>query len=583
MNFIPCEGTYNIIGIQEIDHFTLNGERTFVFLPETHSRLTFESKTCSTNIQQQIANISKLGQHMAAKQALSTYTHKKTRKSVLHDLEEQLRYMYETPRLHSCCILISDYLLALAQESREKIDILAEVPHENREYRAVSSFLTLVGGVFLPCRSGSESFFPSANFRGLDFRANLHSTYETIYPDFIASDWELLIAIVQIAIDPSKNSDLDAIGYQNKELLSAIHDNFHESTFSSINHFQDILKHAIENTIPIDASRTSRTFRLEARLFDVNAVLVMFSKHANKTTLFMAGSGHIHFAKTFLSLVGRVQDIFHITRRRDVDLWKFPVAHREPNTNCINDIPVDSMPLLSLLPRNIDFVFANATDAELISYMESFDVPISSIAWGRRLQTLPNNMIKHGLKPRDFVFNGFGDDRHIYIHTRLPMIQLESVDAPYPYNVTSHRTVMWRVQDANMLAYRLRVYACQRIGQAMGSEMANTALAVPVYWYWKHLISMVSVNSVENEVLYIIQQKRVPNISKRMTRKQYESAERWTSRFRQEHFDVYAYSDSKETRMVFNAVKKLWLSGSKQNKNWTLWCARLFVGLAHSL
>ena len=591
MNYIPKNGEFNLIGVQEIDSFSIEYKgitRKFVMFPEIHSTLQF---TCEDNDCKQVtkeidAQINKIkALHSATKSIaheskyMPTYQREDNQKW-FHEAAKDLVTVDEGV---SDCVLISTYLMQLARHATTCTDIYVETPAYDRApfVKKTDSFLKLVGALFGLCekkinnRKLCAQTFPNARFHGLDYRNNdFPPNYEQVPKSLQGSDRELLLQSIVYAIGGRKSP---YAGY-GQALHDMIGKQFPKSNFTA-DAFIYTLMRTWDEVTKISTSNTSRSFRLSARMFDAYTILRVMNTtwSAHKTNegpagcrgkiprnvILFAGRAHLEFCRGFLSrLDGLIMtNDFHKSRRSEELLHNPIPGPHKPNYCCLK-IPYQQLPFLENMSLNDPYIFEHATNQQIMDYMEVYDYSHLDTSWWKNRN--PGMADTYGFDPR-----------MIFLITQ-PYLDPKGTPmyAMYP---THPRRLTFDAFRANDKAILGNMLVMQLVGPALRS-------IIPRGWRTTIDKDTTATNVVEAQVLQIATSKTPPELLHKMSRSHYESGIRWITRFTStDPVSIRKYSTHTRRHDVLKGVSFLFLAGPAKNKNWGLWCGRLFITIATAL
>jgi hypothetical protein len=481
----------------------------------------------------------------------------------------------------SNCVLISTYLMQLARNATTCIDIYVETKasHRSSIVHKSDSFLKLVGSMFGLCEKGAKNrglcvdMFPHARFHGLDYRNDgFPAFYEQVPRDVEGTDRELLLHAIEDAID-GKEAPYEKFG---KRLHDMIGKQFPKSIFSKTE-FVGTFMHTYDDLPKIMTNGTSRSFRLSARLFDAYTILRIMNNSwggGDQTTrgpvgcrgklprsiILFAGGGHTMFLRGFLE---RLQGLsmkngFTAVRRmEEVDFNPLSMSHQR-NYACLK-IPSSQLPFVDNMLFDDRYIFDHATNQQLLDYMESFDLSdIESSWWISRNPDIPNT----------FGFNPMW----IFLITQ-PYLNTDVVPS-YPTHPRQLTFNAFGGVDDSILHNML-------IMQIVGSSLISI---VPTDWSDVIDGYTTANNIVQAQVLQIATSRTIPDLLKHMSKADHDSGKRWMVRFMStEPVSLRKYSNSIRRHDVFEGVRFLFAVGVVTNKNWAIWCGRLFVSIVKAL
>lgn len=590
MNYIPKNGTFNFIGVQEIDEFSIvykGVHRKFVMLPEMHSTLKFECedaddcKSVSSEIESQIEKIRAVSEATFAVNYVSKYMSKEDINNNKQRFDDAVEDLVTVEDGVSNCVLISTYLMQLARNATTCIDIYVETEAAYRGgmVRKSDSFLQLVGSMFSLCDKSAKQIelcadtFPNARFHGLEYRdVGFPAYYEQVPRAVEGTDRELLLHAIEDAID-GKDAPYEKFG---KRLHAMIGKQFTKSSFTRAE-FLNAFMRTWDELPKIITNGTSRSFRLSARLFDAYTILrIMNTSWSSgddatrgpagcrgklpRDVIYFAGAGHTMFLRGFLErLEGlTMTNGFHAVRRMEnVSFNPLATSHQQ-NYACLK-IPHDKLPFIDNMLFNDRYIFDHATNQQLLDYMEAFDLSdLDPSWWESRIPDIPN---LYGFDPM-FVFLitqpylNYGVAPTYPTHPReLKFNALGGVDDPILRNML----------------------LMQVVGRALVSIVPTD---------WREIIDQhtTATNVLQAQVLQIATSRTVPDLLQNMSNVEHDSGKRWTARFVSTvPVSLSQYSKNYRRHDVFEGVKFLFNAGPIANKNWALWCGRLFVSVVRSL
>jgi hypothetical protein len=589
MNYVPKNGMFNIIGVQEIDEFSIDYkgvQRKFVMLPEMHSTLKFECedaddcKSVAAEIKSQIKKIWALSEATNAVGYVSKYMSEEDISNNKKRFEDAVEDLVNVDDGVSNCVLISTYLMQLARNATTCIDIYVETKAAYRGgmVRKSDSFLQLVGSMFSLCDKSAKNIelcadtFPNARFHGLEYRdGGFPAYYEQVPITVEGTDRELLLRAIEDAID-GKDAPYEEFG---KRFHAMIGKQFTKSSFTRAE-FLNAFMRTWDELPKIMTNVTSRSFRLSARLFDAYTILRIMNTSwggdkttrgstgcrgkASKNIIYFAGAGHTMFLRGFLErLPGlTIENGFNAVRRMENVAFNPLATSHQRNYACLK-IPHDKLPFIDNMLFNDRYIFDHATNRQLLDYMKAFDLSDLEPSWWE--SRIPDISNPHGFNPM-----------WVFLITQ-PYLNSD-VTPTYPTHPRQLKFNAFGGVDDSILRNMLLM------------QVVGTVLASIVPTDWREVINehTIATNVVQAQMLQIATSRTVPDLLQNMSKAEHDSGKRWTARFVSTvPVSLSQYSNNNRRHDVFEGVKFLFNAGPIANKNWALWCGRLFVSVVRSL